>query len=127
LVSVFPGNEARGIASIQGLYLLFDGTSGLPLACMDGAALTLRKTAANSALAATYLAREESRTLLMVGAGAMGPHLVMAHATVRPIERVLVWNRTHARAEALARGLEGKLARPGVSLAAVHDLEAAVR
>ena len=53
LVSVFPGNEARGIASVQGLYLLFDGTNGLPLLCVDGAALTLRKTAANSALAAS--------------------------------------------------------------------------
>ena len=94
LVSVFPGNEAQGIASVQGLYLLFDGTNGLPLLCVDGAALTLRKTAANSALAATYLARRDASTLLMVGAGAMAPHLIAAHAAVRPIRRVLIWNRT---------------------------------
>jgi alanine dehydrogenase len=126
LVSVFPDNEKRGLASVQGLYVLFDGTNGLPLACMDGAALTLRKTAANSALAATYLAREDSRTLLMVGAGALGPHLIMAHAAVRPIARVLIWNRTPARAEALARSLEGKLDRPNISIAVTGDLEAAV-
>ncbi|MBX6323139.1 MAG: hypothetical protein IRY94_15035, partial [Rhodospirillaceae bacterium] len=44
-----------------------------------------------------------------------------------PIERVLVWNRTPARAAALARSLDGRLERPGISVAAVDDLEAAVR
>jgi alanine dehydrogenase len=122
LVSVFPGNEARAIASVLGLYLLFDGETGAPLLCVDGAAITLRKTAANSALAATYLARADAATLLMVGAGAMAPHLIQAHAAVRPIRRVLVWNRTPARAEALAR----ELALPGVTIEAVDDLSGAV-
>lgn len=123
LVSVYPRNAEHGLESVQGLYVLFDGTNGLPLACIDGAALTLRKTAANSALAATYLAREDSRTLLMVGAGALAPHLVMAHCAVRPVRRVLVWNRTRERAERLAAGL----ALPGVEAVAVDDLEAAAR
>src|SRR5882724_3314753 len=57
LVSVFAGNEAKGLASVQGLYVLFDGSNGLPLAAIDGAAITLWKTAANSARAASYLAR----------------------------------------------------------------------
>jgi alanine dehydrogenase len=122
LVSVYPGNEARGIASVQGLYLLFDGSSGLPLACIDGAALTLRKTAANSALAATYLARADAATLLMVGAGALAPHLAAAHAAVRPIRRILVWNRRPAKAEAMAAAL----ALPDVAAEVANDLEAAV-
>ncbi len=122
LVSVYPGNEARGLASVQGLYLLFDGSSGLPLLCADGAALTLRKTAANSALAASYLARREASTLLMVGAGAMAPHLIQAHAAVRPIRRVLIWNRSPARAEALAQAID----LPGVSVRAVGGLAATV-
>ncbi len=122
LVSVFPGNEARGIASVLGLYLLFDGETGAPLLCVDGAALTLRKTAANSALAATYLARADAATLLMIGAGAMAPHLIQAHAAVRPIRRVLVWNRTPARAAALAR----EMALPGCTIEAVDDLPGAV-
>lgn len=125
LVSVFPQNEKRGLASVLGTYMLFDGTSGLPLACIDGAAITLRKTAANSALAATYLAREDARTLLMVGAGALAPHLIAAHAAVRPIERVLVWNRTRARAESLVSSLQGTLG--GATVALADDLEAAVR
>lgn len=124
LVSVFPHNVERGIDSIQGLYLLFDGTTGQPLAAIDGAALTLRKTAANSALAATYLAREDASTLVLVGAGALGPHLVRAHHAVRPIRRVLVWNRTPSRAELVAAELAAEL---GVEASAVTDLEQAVR
>ncbi|MGH7185629.1 MAG: ornithine cyclodeaminase family protein, partial [Pseudomonadota bacterium] len=55
LVSVFPGNAAKGKEAVLGIYALFDGETGEPLAIIDGAALTVRKTAANSALAATYL------------------------------------------------------------------------
>jgi ornithine cyclodeaminase len=127
LVSVFPDNEKRGLASILGSYLLFDGTSGTPLACIDGAAITLRKTGANSALAATYLARADARTLLMVGAGALSPHLAAAHAAVRPIERILIWNRTRGRAEDVARALPALLGRTGVSIGVTEDLEAGVR
>jgi ornithine cyclodeaminase len=123
LVSIFPGNEARSLASILGTYMLFDGETGEPLACIDGAALTLRKTAANSALAATYLAREDARTLVMVGAGALAPHLIEAHATMRPIRRVRIWNRTLERAQKLAKSLQ----RPGLDVRAVTDLAAAVR
>ena len=122
LVSVFPENEAKGLASVQGLYVLFDGKNGVPLAAMDGAAITLRKTAANSALAATYLARKDAGTLLMLGAGAMALPLIEAHCAVRPIRRVLVWNRTQARAEALA----AKVKLPGVAARATPDIASAM-
>lgn len=124
LVSVYPENQARGIDSVQGLYLLFDGKTGLPLAAIDGAALTLRKTAANSALAATWLAREDAGTLAMLGAGALGPHLVRAHCAVRPIRRVRIWNRTAARAEAAAAELRDEL---GLDVAPTAGPEAAIR
>jgi ornithine cyclodeaminase/alanine dehydrogenase-like protein (mu-crystallin family) len=123
LVSIFPGNPARGKDAVLGLYVLFDGSTGEPLAAIDGAALTVRKTAANSALAATYLARKDAQTLLMVGAGAMGPHLIQAHAAVRPIARVEVWNRTPERARKLADELE----LPGVTITPTTDLEGAAR
>ncbi len=122
LVSVFAGNEAKGLASVQGLYVLFDGTNGLPLAAIDGAAITLWKTAANSALAATYLARKDARTLLMVGAGTLAPYLARAHCAVRPIAEVMVWNRTAGNAERMAAAL----ARPGLTVEVVGDLAAAV-
>ncbi len=127
LVSVFPGNEKRAIPSVQGLYLLFDGASGAPLLCIDGAALTLRKTAANSALAATYLARPDASRLTVVGAGALAPHLAMAHAAVRPIRLVSIWNRTRARAEATAQRLQGEPVMAGIAIAVADDLEASVR
>jgi alanine dehydrogenase len=103
LASVFPGNAVREMANIASVYVLFDGANGMPVAVMDATPLTLRKTAADSALAADYLARRDARVLVMVGAGAQAPWLVAAHRAVRPgIARVLIWNRTPARARALA-------------------------
>jgi alanine dehydrogenase len=106
LASVFPGNAARGAPTIASVYVLFDGQDGTPRAVIDATPLTVRKTAADSALAADYLARADVRTLLMVGAGAQAPWMIAAHRVVRPsLARVLIWNRTPARAEALARDL----------------------
>jgi len=126
LVTVFPDNEynGSGLPSVQAVYALFDGRDGRPLAIIDGTVLTLRKTAADSATGADYLARRDTRTMLMVGAGAMGPHLIMAHTAVRPsIDRVLVWNRTAARAEKLS----ADLVIEGVAIEATTDLEGAAR
>jgi ornithine cyclodeaminase len=105
LVTVFPGNRERGLASVAAMYVLMDGTTGHPVALIDGEALTLRRTGAASALASTYLSRPDSRTLLVVGTGALAPYMAAAHCAVRPIERVLVWGRHADRAEALARHL----------------------
>ena len=123
LVSVFPGNAAKGKESVLGIYALFDGETGEPLAVIDGAALTVRKTAANSALAASYLARKDAARLLMVGAGAMAPHLIQAHCAVRPIREVRIWNRNLDR----ARQLAAELRIEDVRVAAASDLESAAR
>ncbi|HWJ72644.1 MAG TPA: ornithine cyclodeaminase family protein [Kaistia sp.] len=107
IVTVFPGNAAKGLATVAGVYLLLSGETGAPLAVIDGTALTLWRTAAASALAASYLARPDAAHLLMIGAGALAPHLVAAHAATRPITRVTLWNRDVARAERLAERLAG--------------------
>ncbi|HYN00239.1 MAG TPA: ornithine cyclodeaminase family protein [Aestuariivirgaceae bacterium] len=104
-VMVFPDNPRYGRPTIQANYLLFSIASGETLALMDGSEITVRRTAAASALAADYLARPNAATLLMVGAGALAPHVVKAHASVRPIRRVLLWNRSRSKAEALAQSL----------------------
>ena len=96
IVSVFPDNAERGKPSVMGTYLLLSGESGEPLAVLDGQALTLWRTAAASALAASYLARSDARRLVMVGAGALAPGLIAAHAAVRAIDEVAIWNRTPA-------------------------------
>jgi ornithine cyclodeaminase len=122
IVTVFPGNAAAGKPSLHGSYLLMSGTTGEPLALMDARALTAWRTAAASALAATYLARPDASHLLMVGAGALAPHLVRAHAAMRPITRVTLWNRTHGHAISLAFGL----AVTGIEATVADDLAAAV-
>ena len=120
IVTVFPRNPARGLASVSALYLLMDAASGHPLALIDGEALTLRRTAAASALASLYLSRPDARTLLVVGPGRLAPHMAAAHCSVRPIERVLVWGRDRARAEAMAAALhrDGCPAEPCAELGA---------
>src|SRR5665213_1656205 len=94
LVSVFPDNAQRNKPSVQATYVLMSGETGEPLACLDGETLTLLRTAASSALAASALARADAARLVMIGAGALAPHLIAAHATVRPIRQVTIWNRT---------------------------------
>jgi ornithine cyclodeaminase len=104
-VFVLPDNARRRAATVQASYLLFSGSDGQTLAIMDGKELTLRRTAAASALASDYLARKDTAKMLMVGAGALSAHLVRAHASVRGIKEVSVFNRTAAKAELLARQL----------------------
>jgi ornithine cyclodeaminase len=119
LVTVFPDNPARGLPSVQAVVLLFDGDTGEALALIDGTELTSRKTAADSGLGSQLLSRPDSATLLMVGAGGLARHLIAAHRAVRPsIERVLIWNRSTAKAQALVD--------EGVADEVVADLDSAV-
>ena len=113
VVNIAPGNAARGLPGLHGAYLLFDATSGAPLALVDGDEITTRRTAAASALAASFLARANARTLLVVGAGRVARVLPAAYRAVRPIERVTVCARDAAKAAGLvaALGAEGFDAR----------------
>jgi alanine dehydrogenase len=122
VVNVFPDNGARGLPSIHGSYLLMSGDTGETLAVMDGTRLTLWRTAAASALAARYLARPDAARMLMVGAGALAPFLIRAHAAVRPISHVAVWNRSAERAAAVVADVRGS----GIDARVAGDLRAAV-
>jgi ornithine cyclodeaminase/alanine dehydrogenase-like protein (mu-crystallin family) len=122
IVQVSAGNEALGLPTVDGLYLVFDAGTGTPLAVMDGKAITERRTAAASALAASYLARPDAGHHLVIGAGAVAAMLVPAHAAVRPIRRVTLWNRTPANADRLAE----RLASAGFEVAVTTNLEAAM-
>ncbi|MGL5138103.1 MAG: ornithine cyclodeaminase family protein [Beijerinckiaceae bacterium] len=123
IVNVFPDNGNLGQPSIAGVYVLMSGDTGEPLAVMDGARLTAWRTAAASALAARFLARTDASRMVMVGAGALAPCLIRAHASVRPLQSVRIWNHNLARAHALAEELHGVV--PDV--AATESLETAVR
>ncbi|MBX7186771.1 MAG: ornithine cyclodeaminase family protein [Vicinamibacteria bacterium] len=105
LVSTFPGNAARSLPSVSGLYALFDPGTGVPLSVMDGSYLTLVRTAAVSALAARLLSRPNARTLGLLGAGAQAAFHACLLAAVRPIDAVTIWARRRDQAEALAASL----------------------
>jgi alanine dehydrogenase len=116
-------NAAHGLPTIQASYLLIDQKTGATVALMDGGEITRRRTAAASALAADYLARQDAQVMTLVGAGALGPHFVRAHAAVRPVKRVFIYNRSIAKSESLA----AELAHDGFEAHSVTDLEHAVR
>lgn len=123
MVTVTPGNGARDLPAIQGIYLLMDGATGIPTALIDGPALTARRTAAASALAADYLARPDASHMLMVGAGALSVPLVQAHRAIRPIRNVEVWARDTAKAAAKV----AELAALGIAATVAASLEASAR
>lgn len=122
LVAVYPSNGQIDLPSIHGLYYLIDGNTGQPLATMDGARMTVWRTAAASALASTYLSRPESSTLTMIGTGALSPFMIRAHMAVRPISEVFLWNHNIRRAHELAEELRDQ----GLPVTSHPDLVTAV-
>ena len=123
IVTITPDNHTRELPTIQGLYLLFDTTTGSVLAQMEAKTLTNWRTAAASALASGYLSNPDSQTLLLVGTGSLAPFLIHAHASVRPIEKVLIWGRNLQKGEQLAKFFSNS----AYSVEAVESLESAVR
>jgi ornithine cyclodeaminase/alanine dehydrogenase-like protein (mu-crystallin family) len=125
LITSFPANlDRNALPAVQAVCVVFDGTNGRPLAVMDGTELTYWRTAADSALGAKLLASPEPATLLVVGAGEMSTRLIRAHRAVRPsLRRVIIWNRTKARAVHAAN----RLTEEGVEAEPCDDLVAATR
>jgi len=124
-VTIYPDNPAKTpcAPSVQGQVLLFDEERGHVVAVLEGVDLTAWKTAGDSALGAACLARHDIVTMLMVGAGAMAEPLIAAHRTVRPsIAKVLIWNRSLPRAQALAR----RVIDSGCAAEVSADLDAAL-
>ncbi len=99
----FPDNQrTTGLPTIQGAVLLCDGETGSLLAVMDSIEVTLRRTAAATALAARYLARPGSSSILVCGCGEQGAAQLAALRSVLPLKRALAWDRDFSRAQAFA-------------------------
>lgn len=111
LVTVAPGNAARGLPRIHGLYVLFDAETLAPVATLDGAALTAVRTPAVSALGVDLVAPADARHLVVFGCGPQADGHVSALRALRPVETVTVVGRTPDRA---ARFVE-RLAASGVA------------
>jgi alanine dehydrogenase len=124
LVTVMPGAAAHGVGTVQASYLLLDRATGEPRALLDGEALTLRRTAAASALAAQHLARPDATRLLIVGSGRLAPWMVRAHVALNPeLVHVAVWGRNADAAEDVVETLRDE----GIDAEVAEDLRAAVQ
>lgn len=122
-VSIFPGNQDKGLPGLHSVFILYDAATGEPLAILDGDVITSRRTAAASALAARWLSRPDASRLLVVGAGRVASLLADAYRCERPIQTVQVWDINTDAAARLARQLQAS----GLQASVAPDLEQAAR
>jgi ornithine cyclodeaminase/alanine dehydrogenase-like protein (mu-crystallin family) len=124
LVTVMPGNAARGLPTIHALITWIDAASGRPLALLDGATVTAMRTGAASGVATRLLARPDAAALAVIGAGGQAEWQIRAVLAARPIRSIRVCARDPAHAATFAARMTRAL---GVAVEAVPDAEAAVR
>jgi ornithine cyclodeaminase len=122
-VKIVTFNAGRAEGAVRYIYIAFDPASGAPLALLDGEALSSRRTAAVSALAARTLARSDAARVLVVGTGAVARELVPAYAAAFPGAAISIWGRRPEAAAALAAAVA---AADGLTATPVADLDAAV-
>ena len=118
LVNVFPDNVE--VPTINGQYVLMDGTNGQVRCTLDGLALTTKRTAAVSGLASSLLVANPIQSMLMIGTGNLCHELIKAHAAVHPIKKVWIWGRNFEKAKHKAT----TLALSGVACEAVPEKNA---
>jgi ornithine cyclodeaminase/alanine dehydrogenase-like protein (mu-crystallin family) len=124
-VCVMPGNPARGLDAHQGLVTLFDGQTGEPTAILDASAITLIRTAAVTAVATSVLARQDARTLAIIGAGTQARAHLRALAGVRAFEQVSIYAPTAAHARQLAEQADDGFEKACVASSAADALRGA--
>ncbi|HEY90703.1 MAG TPA: ornithine cyclodeaminase family protein, partial [Dehalococcoidia bacterium] len=106
-VNVHTHNAARGLPTVIGVYILSDPETAYPLAIMDATEITAYRTAATAAIAARYLAKKESHTMGIIGAGKQARYQVLAHAEVFDIRQINVADISEAAMDGLIRSLPG--------------------
>lgn len=104
-VSVYPNNKNSGKKTIYGVMMLADAHTGEPLAFMDASYLTMLRTGAASGLATKLLARKNSKKLTVIGTGVQAEGIINAILAVRPIEEIILNNRSSEKAEDLKNRL----------------------
>jgi len=119
IVTVNPENNQFNLPSIQGTYIYLNAKKGTIKAIIEAKSLTAKRTAAASALASSFLSKENSSSLLMIGTGALSINLIKAHASIRPIKIVYVWGRTIEKAKAICNTLK----KEKFSIEAIETIE----
>jgi ornithine cyclodeaminase/alanine dehydrogenase-like protein (mu-crystallin family) len=110
LLTVFPGNAAKGRQSHGGVVVLFDPETGEPVCLAHAGEITAIRTAAASAVASEVLARKDARHMAILGTGEQAATHVRAIGKVRKLESISIWGRSTERARALAERLQAELA-----------------
>ena len=108
IVTVSPENGQFEMPSIQGTYIYFDAIKGSIKAILEAKSLTVKRTAAASALASSFLSKQNASSLLMIGTGALSINLIKAHASVRPIKKVFIWGRNFDKAKLICESLKNE-------------------
>lgn len=121
-VTVSPHNKRFELPTIQGIYQLFDAENGSPLASFDASTLTARRTAAKSAIASRFLAREDAETFLMVGTGTLSTELIQSHCTLFPIKKVIIWEHSEGKGQKVIE----RLPEMDQEFSVINDLSDAV-
>jgi alanine dehydrogenase len=127
VVSVFPHNLKQGIPTIHAVVVVLDGSTGVPVAFMDGTFLTALRTGAASGAATDLLARKEARVLVLFGAGSQGRTQLEAVCTVRPIERVWVVDADAHRASVFVEAMRARGTPVPTDIRVAPSAEEAVR
>jgi len=122
IVSIWPGNNARGKPAVSAVYIVNSCEDGTPQAVIDGTELTLRRTAATAALGAQLLARPNSKRLAILGTGALSVPMALAHHSVFDLSETTIWGRQLDKAQAVV----DQLASAGITAHATTDLQSAL-
>jgi len=121
----YPGNGERyRLPTIQGVIVVCDAENGSPLAILDSIDITLKRTAAASAVAAKYLARKNSSIATICGCGQQGRSQLRAIHSVFPLSKIYAFDLNHRAAKNLAADVRNEL---GLEIEAVHDLRRAIQ
>lgn len=116
IVSVFPGNQRRGLPTITALVILLDPETGQPIAAVEGSYLTALRTGAASAVATWHLARTDATRLAVLGAGAQSRTQALGVAVARPVTDVAVFDADAAKAPRFIADAGEAFAREGLPL-----------
>lgn len=124
LLSLFPGNPAKGISSHIGVVMLFDSETGAPKVAVDADAITAIRTAAATAAATQALSRSDASTMAIIGTGEQAETHIEAITLVRDITDIHIAGRTPARAEEFIAQIAPKY--PQITFVAAPDVQSAV-
>lgn len=108
LITATPSNSTTKTPYLNGMYLIFDANTGMPLVSMDAKLITNMRTAATSVLASQLLARETASSVLIIGNGAISPYYINAYASMPNIKNIYLWGRDYQKSMQVVDSISNK-------------------